>query len=232
MKRFLLKSILFNFIKNITTFSRTSKVFIALLILIFLSSVNASATTPAAKKSDKSIEIKSDDNEGLIESDKSNLKSKNFQDKINEDKETVKIDLNNADAHYKLGVVYDKQGKLIEAITEYKEAIRINPDDKDAHRKLGALYDKQGKFQEAIKEYQEAIRINPDGSDAHFHLGLVNAKQGNIQEAIEEFIEYVKLSPGVNIKLLVILSIFLILLFVFLIVFLVRKMLRKKTSGK
>ena len=66
-------------------------------------------------------------------------------------KEEIRINPDDAKAHYKLGLAYRKSGKYQEAIESIKHAIRINPDDANAHYNLGVTYDKLGMYEESIE---------------------------------------------------------------------------------
>ena len=52
-------------------------------------------------------------------------------------------------AHYNLGVILDKQGRLEDAEKEYREAIQHSPDHARAHYNLGVVLDKQARAEEA-----------------------------------------------------------------------------------
>ena len=45
----------------------------------------------------------------------------------------LRINPDDAEAHFNLGVIYGQQGRTDEAIREYQAALRINPDDAEAH---------------------------------------------------------------------------------------------------
>ncbi len=91
---------------------------------------------------------------------------------IEDAKEEVRKNPDDAMAHFKLGVAYGESGKYEEAIESYKLAIKIKPDDARAHYNLGVAYNNTGKHQEAIELFKQAIRINPDFAEAHYHLGI------------------------------------------------------------
>jgi tetratricopeptide (TPR) repeat protein len=56
---------------------------------------------------------------------------------IEDAKEEVRKNPDDASAHNNLGNAYHKSGRYEEAIESYKQAIRIDPDDADAHFYLG-----------------------------------------------------------------------------------------------
>ncbi len=66
-------------------------------------------------------------------------------------KEDVRNNPDDAKAHFNLGKAYYELGKYKEAIESYKQAIRINPDYANAHYNLGVVYDKLGMCEESIE---------------------------------------------------------------------------------
>ena len=83
----------------------------------------------------------------------------NLDKEIEVYKEAIRVNLNDAMAHYNLGEAYAQQGRLDEAIVALKKAIEINPNDATAHGNLGMAYGMQGKFDEAITHYKELVRL-------------------------------------------------------------------------
>jgi tetratricopeptide (TPR) repeat protein len=116
-------------------------------------------------------------------------------DKIDSYKQAIRIDPDDAKAHYNLGTAYDELGKYEDAIVSYKQALMINPDDASTHYNLGLAYYNLGKYEEAIESYKQAIRIDPDYADAHNNLGFAYQKSGKYQEEIESYKQALKIDP-------------------------------------
>ena len=51
----------------------------------------------------------------------------------------------NVKIHYRLGRIYQTQGKLDDAITEFQKVIEIDPKNADAYSYLGEVFQEQGK---------------------------------------------------------------------------------------
>ncbi len=102
-------------------------------------------------------------------------------------KQAVKINPDDADAHFNLGAAYFELGMYKETIEAYKQVIRINPDDADAHAMLGVAYGETGMYKEAIDAFKQAIRINPDDVDAHFCLGLAYVYLNDRGSALKQY---------------------------------------------
>ena len=98
--------------------------------------------------------------------------------------------------HNNLGVVYEKQGRLDEAIKEYRMTLSLKPGYAEAHNNLGVVYAKQGQIDEAIKEFRTALSLKPGYAEAYNNLGIVYKKQGRLDEAIKEFRTALSLKPG------------------------------------
>jgi spermidine synthase len=101
-------------------------------------------------------------------------------------KDRIKSNEKDADAHEKLGTLYQNQGELDKAIEEYKKAIGINPNSLSAHSGLAYIYEGQEKFPEAIEQFKELLRIQPNIPQLHVGLGLLYDKQGMLDEAVAE----------------------------------------------
>jgi tetratricopeptide (TPR) repeat protein len=110
-------------------------------------------------------------------------------------KEEVRNNPDDASTHYNLGGAYIKSGKWKEAIESYKQVLRIDPDHADAHFYLGCIYDELGKYQEAIESFKQAIRIDPVEAVAHFNLGYAYGELGKYEEAIESYKQVIRIVP-------------------------------------
>jgi Flp pilus assembly protein TadD len=53
--------------------------------------------------------------------------------------------------HNNLGVAYQEQGRLDDAIKEYQTAINLKPDYADAHNNLGAAHKKKGRLKDSAE---------------------------------------------------------------------------------
>jgi len=97
--------------------------------------------------------------------------------------------------HNNLGVAYQEQGRLDDAVKEYQAAINLTPDYVDAYYNLGLVYRTQGRLDDAVREYQKAINLKPDLAEPHCSLGLVYRTQGRLDDAVKEYQTAIKLRP-------------------------------------
>lgn len=96
---------------------------------------------------------------------------------IKEFKEVIRLEPNAADAHLKLGVVYDNHGDYEDAISEYHKTISMDPrglDGLDARANLALIYYYvQEKRDEAIKELEAVLKVNPNHPTAKQLLKII-----------------------------------------------------------
>ncbi|MEM1368300.1 MAG: tetratricopeptide repeat protein [Cyanobacteria bacterium P01_H01_bin.15] len=109
--------------------------------------------------------------------------------------EVLKIEPDNADAHYRLGRALIRQNKLEESITVNSKAIQLNPDLFRVHINLGVALGRQGKLEDAIAAYRQAIQLNPDFAIAHNNLGIALRRQGKLEDAIASYRQAIQLDP-------------------------------------
>jgi tetratricopeptide (TPR) repeat protein len=62
-------------------------------------------------------------------------------------------------AHYDLGKLLKKRGRLDEAIVEFREAIRLDPTEAYFHTGLALVLEFQGKHDEALEEFRQATQL-------------------------------------------------------------------------
>ena len=109
--------------------------------------------------------------------------------------DVVKKSPSKARPHNNLGVAYDKEGRLDNAINEYLLTIQIDPAYQEAHYNLGVAYDKKGRTDDAVRELLKAIQISPAYGQAHNNLGIIYGKMGRTKDAIREFLIVKQITP-------------------------------------
>ncbi len=102
-------------------------------------------------------------------------------------KETIRSKPNSAEAHFFLGLAYDKAEDKEKAIELFKEAIRLKPTTVQAYSNLGFCYKDLGDCQKAIESFKEAVRIKPDYDKARGNLGMAYVEVGDIANALKEY---------------------------------------------
>ena len=109
---------------------------------------------------------------------------------IEDAKEEVRNNPDDASAHFNLGDAYFDSGKYQKAIKSYKRVIWIRPAHARAHYNLALSYSKVGSYKRAIKHYKKVIVFEDDDSTlltkAHYNLGLIYIFRSKDRWAAEE----------------------------------------------
>ncbi len=96
-------------------------------------------------------------------------------------------DIQNAEAHYKLGVSYFNGNKLKESYVEFQKAIQLNREDKYSLNALGLISARFKEYDRAINYYKQAISIDLNYSEAMNNLGVTYLEIGDWDGAIKYF---------------------------------------------
>ena len=99
----------------------------------------------------------------------------------------LKIDPNQSKAHFMLGEVYRKRGKIEEvnqAIQAYQRAVTADPTFADPHKPMGLLYFKRGNVKAAEQEWRDYLRLaphSPGRSHVEYQLQALQDEKNDIQ---------------------------------------------------
>jgi tetratricopeptide (TPR) repeat protein len=122
---------------------------------------------------------------------------------IQEYKQALELNPNNAEAHLKLGfLLYNAKRMYEEGMSHYKQALKANPNDPRIHHDLGMALLHQRQFDGAIEHLSLALRGMPNGLgkqynpvSMHYNLALAFSFAERPEEAIPHFAEVVRLDP-------------------------------------
>jgi tetratricopeptide (TPR) repeat protein len=96
--------------------------------------------------------------------------------------------------HLNLGVAYENQGELEDALKEYKEASRKLP---VAYLYMGNVYFRKNDYDEAERHYKKAIKKDPTNADAYNNLAwLYYTEMIRLDEAERLVLKAQELNPS------------------------------------
>lgn len=128
-----------------------------------------------------------------------NALRKQVEDNLSKAKENFEkaISLNNnlGQALYNLAVVYDRQGKVPEAIKQFEKLQAANPRDPSILFQLGLLYYRNNQKDNAIAAWERAVLLFPNYSNAHWYLSLAYEEKGELERALTEAEKVAELNP-------------------------------------
>jgi superkiller protein 3 len=98
-------------------------------------------------------------------------------------------------AHFTLGTIYQRQGRLEEAAGQFRRAVDVDPELANAHNSLGMIYLAQSKLDQAIVSFQTASRLRPNVAEVQGNLGIAYFRAGRRAEAKAALEQALKLQP-------------------------------------
>jgi len=100
-----------------------------------------------------------------------------------------------AGAHYNLGFILKKLGRLDEAAASYRRALKIKPDYAEALSNLGNVFKELGQLDNAVASYRQAVKIRPNLAETHHNLGNALKGLGQLDEAVASYRRAIKFRP-------------------------------------
>jgi tetratricopeptide (TPR) repeat protein len=101
-----------------------------------------------------------------------------------------------AEAHQRLGLVLQIQGRLPEAEAAYRKALGLDPEYMAALIGLGEIEAQFGRPDSALQRFGAAIEIDPHQAKAHLAEGRVLEAMGRTDEALAAYFRTLELDPG------------------------------------
>lgn len=102
---------------------------------------------------------------------------------------------NAASQMHEQGVVYHRQGKLLEAEVCYQQALAVRPHYPEALSNMGILLRRKGDFPGAERSFRAALELRPDYAQAHNNLGNVLRDQSHVMEAEASYRAALRVKP-------------------------------------
>ncbi len=114
-----------------------------------------------------------------------------YQEAIKKLQIAVELDPKSARAWDSLGLAFDMQGQMDQALVAFTKAVNLNreaphPSAWPPHD-LGSLYLRIDHPAEAVSALQESLRYDPKLAQAHYHLARAFEKQAHEEQAIIEY---------------------------------------------
>jgi len=107
----------------------------------------------------------------------------------------IELKPNYAPAHFEVAQVFNRQGKLTEAIKKMEINFQLTPNDSGTVFQLGVLYYRDEQYDKAKAAFIRAITIDDNYSNARYFLGMIYDKENNKKDAINQFERIATLNP-------------------------------------
>lgn len=98
-------------------------------------------------------------------------------------------------ARYFLSAVYERQGKLADAVKSLEVVRALSSEDIGVGMQLSLLYLRQGKNDLAKAELERIIALSPTYANARWYLSVLLEQEGDLEGALAQVVEVVKTNP-------------------------------------
>jgi tetratricopeptide (TPR) repeat protein len=110
-------------------------------------------------------------------------------------KKAISLKPEYSEAHYNLGVVFQKKSQNDDAYNCYEKAIKINHAYPQAHNNLGMIDLKRRKLDAAVKSFEWAIAYSPNYVEAQNNLGAAFQELMLFEKAKEQYEKALLINP-------------------------------------
>lgn len=101
-------------------------------------------------------------------------------------------------AIYNLGAVYDRMGKVREAIGQLEKIAPYNSNQPTLAFELGLLYYRDNQKDKALNQLQRAVLLSPDFANARWYLALLYEEKQDIPKAIDQLEKILSIDVNKN----------------------------------
>jgi len=107
------------------------------------------------------------------------------------------INERDAEAHFQLGLIYQRRRQFSEAAARFKRAVEIDPKEPDANFELGRIARQEGRLQDAINHFNAVVAHSDKfrQSEIWREIGATYLAAGMFQEARQALEKYVDRRP-------------------------------------
>lgn len=99
-------------------------------------------------------------------------------------------------AVYTLGAVYERQGKLVQAISLLEKVLPANANQPGLFFELGLLYYRNGQKDNGFSALKQAVVLSPEYANARWYLALMYEERKDIPSAIAELEKILENNAG------------------------------------
>jgi tetratricopeptide (TPR) repeat protein len=162
-----------------------------LLTVVFLTACGTTETQESGENPEPGKQLQPEIVEGL-----KLLREKNYEAAMSTVFALVVKEPNNPDALSTMGLIYVKQGRLMDASKLAKRSLKVDPNQSLPYSVLARAKFQTSGFEEALNLARQALRIDPKSFRAYKLIGEIYLRQGLTKDALTVFKEAVKLEPN------------------------------------
>ncbi len=154
------------------------------------SATNASTTRENTESPDATLEktpvVRSLAAQKYYESGTDLYASGKLEEAIEAFKQSTKLQPDDPQTHYMLGMAYSKSKAYKESFESFKRAIRSWPDWPQAHFRLGVISYVLGRRAESVKAYNHLLRLESPLANSLYRIIKEDKNQGTLTEGVRQ----------------------------------------------
>ena len=100
--------------------------------------------------------------------------------------QSIQIKPDYALAHYNLGLVYERQGRLQDAIVKLEQVLQTDNKNVGIAFQLAILYYRNNEKDKSLNLFEQIVAIEPNYDNARWYLSTVYEEQGRYDDAIAQ----------------------------------------------
>ncbi len=150
----------------------------------------------ASRLDDEILKANPNDNDALVYRSQMQISNGHASDAVATLETVIKNDPGNSEAHYVLGVGYEKLGDLERAQSEWREALRLRADLLDAVRALAGLAMGRGDMEALDQLASEIVRLQPASPEGYALRALSNINRKRFPAAEVDVHKAIQVAPG------------------------------------
>ncbi len=140
----------------------------------------------ATKLDNEILKANNHDVEGLVFKAQLQLRQHDVSGAVDSLQNALRLDPENAVAHYQLGLALAQQNNESRAEAELQEAVRIRPDMTDALRALAGLQWHRGDIDAVMRTAQQIINAQPYAADGYLFKGMAELARLKYSDAEQD----------------------------------------------
>ncbi len=118
-----------------------------------------------------------------------------FADAIAQYTDAIRENPNDAIAHYRRGLAYERIENRDRALEDFNSAIRLNPELAGAYHHRGNIYRRRNVLTSALANYDTALRLMPDASEVLVDRAVAHRRRGSFALSLADLGRAVELEP-------------------------------------
>jgi tetratricopeptide (TPR) repeat protein len=110
--------------------------------------------------------------------------------------QSIQIKPDFALAHYNLGLVYERQGRIQDAIVKLEQVLQVDSKNVGVAFQLAILYYRNNEKDKSLNLFEQMVALEPNYANARWYLSAIYEERGRYDSAIAQVQKVAESNPG------------------------------------